>query len=586
MDKLCLGDYNARSGTKPDFLEAEDNTDIPVPLGIYEADTVGTTSRLNLDTGHNKYGENLLSLCKSVPLRICNGRKLGDILGNYTCYTYNGQSCVDYCLASPNLFDKIKTFSVCPLQPTLSDHCPIQASIEVQVNGQFIAEEYNFIENPKKIPWNKDIAFRFENLIQSDRLKQTFVSLMNDPCDTQDKLDKCTAAMTNIMIDCALQADFSESVKRPSGPKSKGKQKKRSHPKWYDLSCAEAHRKVVLTSKMLKFNPINAYLRGKLQTETKQYKKLAKSKQKEFVDKLFSQLEDLEVSNPRGYMQLIKSMRNGNFDKNNLDDTSNVSPSAWHRHFSDLLSKKIEVDPNIKSFINENKALFESELGVPFTKEELLVAIKGLKNNKSTSLDQVSNEMLKTFGKILPDSFLFLFNKILSIGCYPNLWKADILNPIHKSDEKNDPNNFRGISLASCFGKLYTKLMRNRLEVFCNKNNIIDSCQGSGKKNSRTSDHLMVIRFLIDKIVIGEKGKLFACFVDIKKAFDFTPRNLLFYNLLNNYGVGGKFLDVLMEMYTNHQVFVRVAGGLLQPIKTTIGLKQVVEFRLSCLISS
>jgi hypothetical protein len=75
---------------------------------------------------------------------------------------------------------------------------------------------------------------------------------MNDPCDTQDKLDKCTAAMTNIMIDCALQADFSESVKRPSGPKSKGKQKKRSHPKWHDLSCAEAHRKVVLTNKMLK----------------------------------------------------------------------------------------------------------------------------------------------------------------------------------------------------------------------------------------------------------------------------------------------------------------------------------------------
>ena len=96
-------------------------------------------------------------------------------------------------------------------------------------------------------------------------------------------------------------------------------------------------------------------------------------------------------------MELIKSMRNGNFDKNNPDDTSNVSPSAWHRHFSDLLSKKIEVDPNIKSFINENKALFESELGVPFTKEELLVAIKGLKNNKSTSLDQVSNKIFFVF---------------------------------------------------------------------------------------------------------------------------------------------------------------------------------------------
>ena len=58
-DKLCLGDFNARTGTMPDYLESEENTDIPVPIGLYETDTVGTTSRLNLDTGHNKYGDNL-----------------------------------------------------------------------------------------------------------------------------------------------------------------------------------------------------------------------------------------------------------------------------------------------------------------------------------------------------------------------------------------------------------------------------------------------------------------------------------------------------------------------------------------------
>ena len=182
--------------------------------------------------------------------------------------------------------------------------------------------------------------------------------------------------------------------------------------------------------------------------------------------------------------------------------------------------------------------------------------------------------MLKTGGIIISDGFLFLFNNILDVSCYPSPWKTDILNPIHKSNEKNNPNNFRGIALSSCFGKLFTKLLRNRLQVFCDKRNIIDSCQGSGKKNTRTSDHLMVIKFLIDKIVKGEKNKLFACFVDIKKAFDFTPRNLLFCNLLTDYKVGGKFLDVLIEMYNNHQVFVQVADGLLQPITTTIGLKQ------------
>ena len=139
--------------------------------------------------------------------------------------------------------------------------------------------------------------------------------------------------------------------------------------------------------------------------------------------------------------------------------------------------------------------------------------------------------MLKTSGKILSVYFLKLFNYIQSTSLYPTIWKKDILHPIHKSDEKNDPNNFRGIAISSCFGKLFSKLLKNRLESFCDKNNVINKVQGSGKKSSRTSDHLMVIKFLIDKIVKKQKKNLFACFVDIKKAFDCTNRQLLFYKL-------------------------------------------------------
>ena len=111
VDKICLGDFNARTGIDLDYLDSEDNTDIPIPLDLYEIDSERPLLRQNLDKMTNKYGNYLLSLCKSVPLRICNGRKLGDIFGSYTCYTPNGQSCVDYCLVSPRLFDSVQTFS-------------------------------------------------------------------------------------------------------------------------------------------------------------------------------------------------------------------------------------------------------------------------------------------------------------------------------------------------------------------------------------------------------------------------------------------------------------------------------------------
>ena len=150
----------------------------------------------------------------------------------------------------------------------------------------------------------------------------------------------------------------------------------------------------------------------------------------------------------------------------------------------------------------------------------------------------------------------------------------DILHPIQNSGEKDETNTFRGISIASCFGKLFTTLLRNRLQGVCDKNDLISKYQGSGKKNSRTADNHMIIRFLFDKIVKGEKQKLYCCFIDIKKAFDFTNRNHVFYKLLYDYKIGGKFLKTLMALYSDHEVFVRLSDGLLQPISTKIGLKQ------------
>ena len=126
--------------------------------------------------------------------------------------------------------------------------------------------------------------------------------------------------------------------------------------------------------------------------------------------------------------------------------------------------------------------------------------------------------MLKVGGLVIHEPLLKLFNSILSNTVYPSAWKLDILNPIHKSNEKDDPNNFRGIAIASCFGKLFTTLLRNRLQSFCDKGGLISKFQGSGKQNSRTADNHLIIKFLFDKIVKGEKSKLYCCFIDIKKS--------------------------------------------------------------------
>ena len=112
------------------------------------------------------------------------------------------------------------------------------------------------------------------------------------------------------------------------------------------------------TSRLLSDCPNNSWLRGKLFIENKKYKQLLKLKQKHYIETLFSQLDQIHKSDPKGYMELINSLRNGSFDKVKPSETGAIDPDVWLKHFSDLMGKVQE--PNKKD--GELKMLFNKTL--------------------------------------------------------------------------------------------------------------------------------------------------------------------------------------------------------------------------------
>ena len=203
----------------------------------------------------------------------------------------------------------------------------------------------------------------------------------------------------------------------------------------------------------------------------------------------------MHSTDPKAYMDLVNAIRAVTNDMSQPADTDAIDPEEWFQHFQSLLGKTRNVsskDEQMAKYIQDNCDNLTSFLDEPFTKDELQKSVKKLKNNKSTSFDNISNEMIKCAFPFMDEAFLLLFNKILNSNFYPLKWKDDILGPLHKSGCKDDPGNFRGISISSCFGKLFSSLLRNRLEAKCIKENLINSCQISGKKGARTKDHLLV----------------------------------------------------------------------------------------------
>ena len=129
---VCLvGDFNARTGTLPDYVVNDDDKHVDLPLN-YSVDTV-RIKRNNCDESINSYGNHLIDLCQMSEMRIVNGSKFGDSTGKKTCHQWNGSSTVDYMVADLFTYPLIQSFRVIDMLNHLSDHCPISAVINLDV---------------------------------------------------------------------------------------------------------------------------------------------------------------------------------------------------------------------------------------------------------------------------------------------------------------------------------------------------------------------------------------------------------------------------------------------------------------------
>ena len=141
-----------------------------------------------------------------------------------------------------------------------------------------------------------------------------------------------------------------------------------------------------------------------------------------------------------------------------------------------------------------------------------------LKTKKAAGLDHIRNEMLKSGINHLISSLVKLFNFIIRKGSFLYVWSKGLISPIFKSGSKSDPNNYRGICVTSCLGKLFSSLLNTRLSNYFHENNLLHHSQIGLLKGYRTTDHIFSLRTLIYKYVVSaNKGKLFCCFVDFQK---------------------------------------------------------------------
>ena len=111
-----------------------------------------------------------------------------------------------------------------------------------------------------------------------------------------------------------------------------------------------------------------------------------------------------------------------------------------------------------------------------------------------------------------------LFNKIFKTGFYSKFWNEGLIFSKHKSGEKENPNNYRGITFSNGLGKLFNTILQNRLTTKLQNANILSPAQAGFRKGHRTSDHISTLFSLIRSYFTKDEY-LYTCFVYFQKAY-------------------------------------------------------------------
>ena len=339
-----------------------------------------------------------------------------------------------------------------------------------------------------------------------------------------------------------------ENASEAAFPTARNKKKSNDKP-WFGSCCKTARRKYHLAKKQYNRNntPTN---RANLTECSRQYKKTMNKFIAKHKKTTQQKLRNLQSKNPKDYWKFINSLKN-------KTATNTPTLEEFYEHFKMLnMAESSENDTQHRFPSSENNA----SLNARITPDEILRGIKNLKNGKTSGLDNILNEHIKSTSNIFIPVYEKLFNIILDTGIFPEQWSTGCILPIYKSKgDLGDVKNYRPITILSCLGKLFTSIINTRLNDYLEEYMLLAEDQAGFRKQYSTLDHIYSLHALIEILKI-KKQKLFACFVDFSSAFDSVWRAGLWHKLVQH-NVNGKVFNVIFNMYEDIKSCVSLMGN-------------------------
>ena len=241
----------------------------------------------------------------------------------------------------------------------------------------------------------------------------------------------------------------------------------------------------------------------------------------------------------------------------------------WVEHYSQLYSQENSVSDsaidNIEAF-----TVMEELDEIP-SLDELTKAIERLSSGKVPGNDGIPPEIIKCGKRALVTRMHNLLCKCWEEGTIPqDMRDANIVTLYKNKGDRGDCNNYRGISLLSIVGKVYARVVLNRLQKLADR--IYPESQCGFRAKRSTVDMIFSVRQLQEKCREQHKP-LFMAFIDLTKAFDLVSRDGLF-RVLAKIGCPPKLLRITQSFHDDMKGTVQFDGSTSEAFNINSGVKQ------------
>ena len=161
------------------------------------------------------------------------------------------------------------------------------------------------------------------------------------------------------------------------------------------------------------------------------------------------------------------------------------------------------------------------------------------KRGAAAGPDGIPMEAIAIAGEILVEPLAVLYNMINDTGVIPNCFRTARVRMLYKKGEKSDMNHYRPLSMSNHIGKIWERLVKDKLVTHLEENNLLSKHQHGFRPFRGTTTNLLYLRELIMDKVEKEKAPIELWNYDLSKAFDMLDHDKVL-GLLHKSGVCGK----------------------------------------------